>query len=507
MDTDSFTECVGQILKCDDMKKVVRILFDSVKSFISMDFLTIVLYDAESHTAHDRIHATDQDVLFVDDTITFSKDTADIARHLISSTSGTYITDSMANPLIREFNAHVGIIETASVIMLPGKLESGVHVIFNMVLWDTDRYTPRDLSDIQKISDQIGFILQHIYSNIAGSKKHIATKNRETRNRMTKLIVGKDGGMKDTMIFADMVAKLDTPVLLIGESGVGKDVIATNIHYHSGRKNQRLVCVNCGAISESLLDSELFGHEKGAFTGATDSKKGYFEQADGGTIFLDEISELSKSAQVKLLRVLQNKTFRRVGGEKSISVDTRVIAASNRDLQKMAFAKKFRNDLWFRLNTFPIQIPPLRRRTQDIAPLVHHFAKLNASKLRLPYKYRFAENAMDQLRQHDWPGNVRELKNTVEYAMIICRGKPISFDFLQIRNNNESAPLQKTPGKKNRYLTMNEMMTKHIRNVLAHTNGRIEGKEGAAEILDMNPSTLRARIKRLNIKIKKLSTR
>lgn len=503
MEQRSFTNSVGQILKCNDVKTAIRILFECIKRIVPLDFLTIVLYDSELHIVYDRIHATDQDVLFVDDSIILSKATAGIAKDLINSKSNTYVTDSMAHPLIKEFNDHVGIIETASVIMMPSRLKSGKHVIFNLVVWDTNRYKPADLLAAQNISDQITFVLQHIYSNIAGSKEHIATQDKSTQKRLDKVIIGKEGGMKDTLIFSEMVAKLDTPVLLFGESGVGKDVIATHIHFRSRRRSHRLVSVNCGAISESLLDSELFGHEKGAFTGAADTKKGYFEQANNGTIFLDEVSELSKSAQVKLLRVLQSKSFRRVGGENSVSVDTRVIAATNCDLGKMVEDKKFRKDLWFRLNTFPINVPPLRRRKQDIIPFVHHFTKMFASKLLLPYKYRFAGNAMDQLMQYDWPGNVRELKNTVEYAMIICRGKPISFDFIHTKKQQTS--FQKTPVKNDRYLTMAEMMTKHIEDVLSHTGGRVEGRGGAAEILDMNPSTLRARMKKLKLKAMKSS--
>ncbi len=496
---DSFAECVGQILKLDDPKKSVRILFEFMKQIVPLDFLTILQYNPESHSGYDLIHVTDQDALFVDDSLQFSQTDIDDAMAIMSNEANTYIADSMAHPLIRKFNDHVGIIETASVIIQPCRLTSGTYAVLNLVLWETGGYTPQNQLTIQNISDQLTFVLEHIYSHIDGSKKHRAIQTKSAENSLDKEIVGKQGGMKDTMVFVDMVARLDTPVFLLGESGVGKDLIATKIHEKSKRTKNPFICINCGAIPESLIDSELFGHEKGAFTGATESKKGYFEMADKGTIFLDEISELSRSAQVKLLRVLQNKSFRRVGGENSKSVDTRVIAASNRDLEKMVQTKTFRKDLWFRLNTFPIKIPPLRNRKQDIIPLAKHFAKLISLKLLLPYKYRFSVNAMDQLLHHDWPGNVRELKNTIEYAMIISRGKPISFEFLYAEKQAESSG--HLPENEKKYLPLDEIITNHIKAVLIHTNGRVEGRGGAAEILDLKPSTLRAKIRKLNIRV------
>ena len=274
--------------------------------------------------------------------------------------------------------------------------------------------------------------------------------------------------------------------------------MANSIHRLSRRANGPLISVNCGAITETLLDDELFGHEKGAFTGANNLKVGFFEQAHGGSIFLDEVSELSKKAQVKLLRVLQDMTFQRVGGQRPISVDTRVIAATNRDIETMVANGEFRKDLWFRLNTFPIAVPPLRERKDDIPILAHFFTERFKVEMNLPYSHRFASEAMAQLQKYHWPGNIRELENVIERALIINRGAPLSFSSLD--EGRESISMDTAGEQAARVLTLDEAMRNHINKVLEITGGRIEGRGGAAEILDVKPSTLRARMKRLGIR-------
>ncbi len=232
--------------------------------------------------------------------------------------------------------------------------------------------------------------------------------------------VGKSDKVKNVFELVDKVAKTDANVLLLGESGTGKELVARAIHQKSRRRNRPLITVNCAALTETLLESELFGHEKGAFTGAHARKLGRFELADSGTIFLDEIGEISPAIQAKLLRVLEERKFNRVGGVETIQADTRLIAATNRNLEENVKAGKFREDLYFRLNVFPIWIPPLRERREDIPLLVSHFLK----------KYRYTgqeipSDLLDQLVDYEWPGNVRELKNILERAMILSDGKDI----------------------------------------------------------------------------------
>jgi formate hydrogenlyase transcriptional activator len=339
------------------------------------------------------------------------------------------------------------------------------------------------------------------HQEILRLKNLLADDNRYLHRELHRLageeIVGADFGLKHVMSLVRQVSSLNSPVLLMGETGVGKDVIANAIHFSSPRKDKPFIKVNCGAIPETLLDSELFGHEKGAFTGALGRKRGRFERAGQGTIFLDEIGELHPQAQVKLLRVLQYKEIERVGGTKTIPVDIRVIAATNRNLQEMVDHKQFRNDLWFRLNVFPIHIPPLRERKEDIPALIHSLLKRKAKELGIPETPSIENGSIDRLAAYDWPGNVRELENVIERALILNKGAPINFSDLTGYKTEESPTLPGVPRK--HPPTLEAVMSRHIKSVLDLTGGVVHGKEGAAEILGINPSTLRNRMNKLGI--------
>ena len=331
-------------------------------------------------------------------------------------------------------------------------------------------------------------------------KELLADDNRYLHRELLHLsgdeIVGADFGLKGVMAMVRQVASLNSPVLLLGETGVGKDVIANAIHYSSPQKDGPFIKVNCGAIPETLLDSELFGHEKGAFTGAISQRRGRFERANGGTIFLDEIAELPPQAQVRMLRVLQYKEIERVGGSNPISVDIRLIAATNRNLEEMVKAKQFREDLWFRLNVFPILIPSLSERKEDIPALVHHFIKRKSRELRLPAPPSLAHGVIDRLMAYHWPGNVRELENVIERALILSKGQPLAFDDLAGGKPDRSlihVEAQEAP------LKLDQVTSQHIRRVLEMTKGKVHGKGGAAEALGINPSTLRNRMNQLGI--------
>ena len=314
-------------------------------------------------------------------------------------------------------------------------------------------------------------------------------------------IIGANFGLKDVMFHVRQVAPIDSPVLLSGETGVGKDVIAHAIHYSSSRSNGPFVSVNCGAIPDTLIDSELFGHEKGAFTGAIAQKRGRFERADKGTIFLDEIGELPLDAQVRLLRVLQSKEIERVGGVKTINLDIRVIAATNRNLQDLVNKGLFREDLWFRLNVFPVWIPPLRERKADIPALLQHFIGLKSRELKLGSIPDISPESMDLLMEYHWPGNVRELQNVVERALIINPRGPLSFDHILPAAPARMSEDIKMPQAKSEKL--DTVISMHIRRILSMTSGKIHGPGGAAELLGINASTLRNRMNKLKIKYKK----
>ncbi len=321
--------------------------------------------------------------------------------------------------------------------------------------------------------------------------------HQELRRLSGEEIIGGDFGLKKVMELVQQVAPLNSPVLLLGETGVGKDLIANAIHYLSPRRDGPFIQVNCGAIPETLIDSELFGHEKGAFTGAFTQKRGRFERANQGTIFLDEIGELPPQAQVRMLRVLQTKEIERVGGTESIAVNIRIIAATHRNLGEMVRANQFREDLWFRMNVFPIKIPPLRERKMDIPALVRHFIGRKAKELRLLKTPALAPGAIDRLMAYSWPGNVRELENVVERAIILDREGPLRFDHLVPISEERDAPLIHAQGYEP--LKIDEVVSRHIRNVLQKTKGKIHGPGGAAELLGINPSTLRYRMDHLGI--------
>ena len=323
--------------------------------------------------------------------------------------------------------------------------------------------------------------------------------NRELLSRTSDEIIGGNSGLRQVMEMVRQVAPLSNSVLLLGETGTGKEAIANEIHAGSPRRDKPFIKVNCGAIPESLMDSELFGHEKGAFTGAVTEKRGRFERADGGTIFLDEIGELPLPAQVRLLRVLQEREIERVGGIKPIPLDIRVIAATHRNLQSMVDDRLFREDLWFRLNVFPIMIPPLRQRREDIPALTRHFVTRKSLNMGVHEPPAIAPGALQRLVAYDWPGNVRELENLVERELILHRGGQLLFSSIAPAERDGKGPAAPTGTAVVTPLRLDEVTALHIGKVLRMTNGKINGHGGAAEMLGVEPNTLRARMDKLGI--------
>jgi two-component system response regulator HydG len=303
-------------------------------------------------------------------------------------------------------------------------------------------------------------------------------------------IIGNTPEVAEVKKLISIAANTDFPVLILGESGTGKELVAKAIHQNSKRKNDPLIVVDCAALPEHLVEAELFGHEKGSFTGAFEKRIGKFDLADGGTIFLDEIGELSLEMQVKFLRVLQEKEINPIGG-KSRKINVRVMAATNRNLEEQLAAGKFRMDLYYRLNVFPIEIPSLRERSDDILTLANHFLKIFASKERKEIK-NFSPEVSAALKTYNWPGNSRELENLVARAVLLCEGNEIaSFPLPQRR---VSLTMQDVSLK-----TISQNERDHILAALKHCNWKIYGRGGAAELLDINGSTLKSRMKKLGI--------
>ena len=404
-----------------------------------------------------------------------------------------------------EFLERFGLTPNVSVMIMVLNLEGNWIGEVGLIADGLNQYTDEHARLLRLLHEPFAIAMSNAlkHQEVSRLKDILADDNRFLHGQLRELsgdeIIGSQFGLKGVMEKVHQVAPLDSPVLLLGETGVGKEVIANAIHHSSHRKDGPLIKVNCGAIPETLLDSELFGHEKGAFTGAISQKRGRFERADKGTIFLDEIGELPLQAQVRLLHVLQNREIERVGGTNPIPVDIRIISATHRNLEEMITSRLFREDLWFRLNVFPIMIPPLRHRKEDIPELVHYFIKRKSMELKLRERPVIPAGVIDQLIAYHWPGNVRELGNMIERALIQHRGGVLSFEtFLAppVPKIREAAP----DADRNRtLLSLDEMTVQHIRGALESAGGKINGPGGAAQLLGLNPSTLRTRMNKLGI--------
>jgi len=385
----------------------------------------------------------------------------------------------------------------------------------------------RDLID--QVASAVAVALDHClaYEEVRNLRDRLVRENvylqEEIRHEHPfEDLVGSSPTLRAVLRKVDQVAPTTTSVLILGETGTGKELIARAIHNRSARRARPLVKVNCTAISAGLVESELFGHVKGAFTGAVERRVGRFELADGGTIFLDEIAELPLETQVKLLRVLQEQEFEPVGSSRTLRVDVRVIAATNRDLQDAMRTGRFRSDLFYRLNVFPIEVPPLRERRADIPPLVMFFVSRFSRKLGKQIS-AVAPETMERLTAYQWPGNVRELQNVIERAVILCEGPVLEIDRdlvpLTLATNRASEPLMPSgtaqsspgdelPGAARRagpadIGSLDEMERRHIIAALESTAGVIHGPRGAAQILKLHPNTLRSRMAKLGITFKR----
>jgi hydrogenase-4 transcriptional activator len=326
----------------------------------------------------------------------------------------------------------------------------------------------------------------------AAEADRTALLQRLGRQDIADTVVGADGGLRAVMARVEQVARTDAPVLVLGETGAGKEVVARQLHTRSIRARGPFLRVNCGAIPPDLVDSELFGHEKGAFTGAVAQRKGWFERADGGTLFLDEIGELPAAAQVRLLRVLQDGTFQRVGGHATNSVDVRIVAATHRNLPTLVRDGRFRHDLWYRVSVFPIELPALRDRKDDIPALAAHFAERAGERL-FGVPLRLSAQDIQALQAYPWPGNVRELASVIERAAILGDGKGLA-----IVASLGVLPAARPPSGDD---------PDAIRQALERSHGRVEGPFGAAAALGVNANTLRSRMRKLGIDRAEFRTR
>lgn len=387
-----------------------------------------------------------------------------------------------------------------SVVYLPLQTREKVLGTFQVASSTPSRYMEADLSFLLEIANQLALALDNAqcYDTIKSLRDQLHKENVYLQEEIKSAhnfdeIIGESQAIRRVLRSVEQVAPTDSTVLIRGETGSGKELIARAIHALSRRKSRPLVRVNCAALPAGLVESELFGHEKGSFTGALNKKIGRFELAHQGTIFLDEVGDLPLDTQAKLLRVLQEQEFERVGGTQTIGADARVIAATNRDLHDAVSHHAFRADLFYRLNVFPIQLPPLRERPDDIPILARYFTDKYMKKMAKRFE-AIEHDTMERLLRYAWPGNVRELEHVIERAVIRCAGSALNIGEETLSASNGS------PAPPHRILTLAEMERSHIVKVLELTKWVIGGPKGAAELLNIHPNTLRSRLPKLGIK-------
>ncbi|WP_298067325.1 sigma 54-interacting transcriptional regulator [uncultured Mailhella sp.] len=388
-------------------------------------------------------------------------------------------------------------LQHASLLRLPLFVNKDNVFLINFWSDDVGEFRHADIEDFSRLLEPLA---EELRINLSDMKLHGAKPHhQQTVTGMDKLRLRP--GLMAVRRIVESVARTDTTVLLLGETGTGKEAVADAIQQNSARRNEPFIKINCGAIPENLIDSELFGYAKGAFTGASGTKAGYFEMADGGTLFLDEIGEMSPASQVRLLRVLDTGMICRVGSTRFFPVNVRIIAATHDDLQQKVAEGRFRRDLWYRLSVLPIHIPPLRKSLDDIPVLVQYFVRAGAHRLGLSLLPSIPEQEMRLLLQYDWPGNVRELEHTVERALVKygleAGNRGLHFELMPLpeKAKTPDAGLRREQG----WPTLREMEDRYIREVLEHCGGKLTGTNSATSVLNIHYSTLRTRMRRLGL--------
>lgn len=490
-------------------KQLLTEIYILLSQFFPIDTMHLPLYDKRAGTIAYKAFIINRKVLLLDEVIQLSDDARRMADEVINQRTFVINNSNQLAPS-KEIANHFKVKATVSVLLATTPAGPGCYSGLTFAAYGEKRYLNEHIAMINLLSETLFKTVIRVLSSVkkdCRSPKAVSSIH-EVRtlleHQRIDLVLNSQKGLNFVINQVQQVGPLESPVLITGETGVGKELVARLLHGISNRADKPFIAVNCGALPESLLDSELFGFEKGAFTGASHKKAGYFEQADKGTLFLDEVGELPLQAQTKLLRVLQHQTFQRVGGSQPVSTDVRVIAATHRNIPDMINTNKFREDLWYRLNVFPIDVPPLRDRKGDILVLVQYLINSKLYEMNLSFEPHLAPEAMKQLTAYDWPGNVHELQNVLERALILSMGTPLHFPNLVPIKSENACSTSATSYENNKFLSMEEMMAKHIYLSLELSKGKIGGPGGAAELLKMNPSTLRAKMKKLNIKINRI---
>jgi transcriptional regulator with GAF, ATPase, and Fis domain len=500
-----YREATFHIASYMDNEKAMEDLLVYLRKTMAIQALAWYTYDQSQGAIHIQAALTMKGIVNLEDQIIplageIRRQAENLSRlrfRLIENTSN----DLLASTLLESLSGFVGI-ENRSLLLM--SLDWQGTMLGNLCIF-SEQPVFRDSEYLElflMLQAPFSFATYHMrrFMELIQLKNRVTEEKEFLEQELQRIteqkLIGADSGLREITASVDQLAHVDTPVLIMGETGVGKELVANAIQKASSRRDGPYVKVNCGAIPDTLMDSELFGHEKGAFTGAVSLRRGKFELANSGTIFLDEIGELRHQAQVRLLHVLQNQEVERVGGSKRIKVDVRFIAATHRNLVEMVKEGKFREDLFFRIHVFPIVVPPLRHRKQDIRVLAEHFVTKKAQDMKLGKTPKIDPGSIKSLLNHDWPGNVRELENLVERALILNPRGLVNFDPL----------LQSAPSISKKYLDdeeillpLDEINRRHIQRAMAMSYGKINGPGGAAELLKIHPNTLRRRLEKLGI--------
>jgi formate hydrogenlyase transcriptional activator len=487
-----------------DLDKVFTAVTASLRRVIPHEHSSVLLYEPETRRFRKHVTRFAETDPVIEDCESHPECANSPAGMAITSRRPVVIDEARLEELAARSRIAKRVLSygVKSVCSVPLLSHDRVLGVLNVGSERANAFSPEDVDLLRQVGQQVAIAVENAlaYRQIEELKEKLDTEKLYLEDEIRtehnfEEIVGQSPALKQVLQQVEIVAPTDSTVLIQGETGTGKELIARAIHNLSGRRGRTFVKLNCAAIPTGLLESELFGHEKGAFTGAIAQRIGRFELADGGTLFLDEVGDIPLELQSKLLRVLQEQEFERLGSTRTIRVDVRLVAATNRDLAAMVAEKQFRSDLYYRLNVFPIVNPPLRDRREDIAPLVRYFTQKFARRMKKRID-RIPTDAMTELTRYHWPGNIRELENLVERAVILSRGSTLEVPLAELRQREPSVGAAETARP---LTTLEDAEREHIIRALEESNWQVGGVSGAAARLGMKRTTLQARMSRLGI--------